>query len=212
MHPHSTTSSSRSPLRKGIRTKLVAGLAAGAGIAGLAVAAMPSVASAQPQNVICRGSLGAVVVDNLEVPEFARCTLNGTQVLGSVDVALGARLAATAISVRGNVQGQEAAVVNVARSTIGGSVQIIGGVTARVAGSTVAGDILVDGQSGAVTVSNNRVGTGVAGNVEIFGNLGGTTVSSNRIAGNLSCKDNLPAPVGTGNVVGGNKEDQCLLL
>jgi hypothetical protein len=37
-------------------------------------------------------------------------------------------------------------------------------------------------------------------------------VGENRVDGNLQCKVNRPAPEGGGNVVHGNKEDQCARL
>jgi hypothetical protein len=43
----------------------------------------------------------------------------------------------------------------------------------------------------------------------VFQNTGGVEIRRNVIDGNLQCKENQPAPVGGGNVVGGNKEDQC---
>jgi hypothetical protein len=36
--------------------------------------------------------------------------------------------------------------------------------------------------------------------------------SGNSVAGNLQCKENVPAPRGGNNVVQGNKEDQCAAL
>jgi hypothetical protein len=179
-------------------------LAAGIGTA--------SPVAAQPQNVVCNGALGAITVDNLEVLEFGRCTLNGTIVLGSIDVKPFGRLSATAVDVRGNVQATEASSVVVARSRVAGSYEVVQGGVARLTGSTINGEVLVDGQSGAVAINNNRIGIGVAGNVEVYGNLGGTAINNNRIGGNLQCKDNLPAPTGAGNIATGNKEDQCLTL
>ena len=41
----------------------------------------------------CRGTLGAVTVDNLRVPAGATCTLNGTNVKGTVKVERNATLA-----------------------------------------------------------------------------------------------------------------------
>jgi hypothetical protein len=35
------------------------------------------------------------------------------------------------------------------------------------------------------------------------------TITDNTIGGNLQCKENDPDPTGGGNVVAGNKEDQC---
>ena len=55
--------------------------------AGLFVAAP---ASAEERT--CRGTIGAVTVDNLRVPQGATCTLNGTHVKGTVKVQRGATL------------------------------------------------------------------------------------------------------------------------
>jgi hypothetical protein len=48
--------------------------------------------------------------------------------------------------------------------------------------------------------------------MQLFTNRGTQTVNSNWIDGNLQCKENVPAPTGGGNVVQGNKEDQCAAL
>jgi hypothetical protein len=52
----------------------------------------------------------------------------------------------------------------------------------------------------------------VKGDVQYFGNRGRISITSNRIDGNLQCKGNRPAPTGGGNIVQGNKEDQCARL
>jgi hypothetical protein len=52
----------------------------------------------------------------------------------------------------------------------------------------------------------------VGGSVQVFQNKGGVRLARNRIDGNLQCKENRPAPTGGGNVVQGNKEDQCARL
>jgi hypothetical protein len=46
----------------------------------------------------------------------------------------------------------------------------------------------------------------------LFANRGTQSVTGNRINGNLQCKENVPAPTGGGNIVQGNKEDQCARL
>lgn len=43
-------------------------------------------------------------------------------------------------------------------------------------------------------------------------NTGGARIVSNRVDGNLQCKEIRPVPTGGGNVVPGNKEDQCARL
>ncbi len=109
----------------------------------------------------CRGTIDAVTVDNLRVPQGATCILSGTHVEGTVKVERDATLLAVGIRVVGNVQGENAARVAVTASRNGGSVQVKQG----------GGAELVDG--------------------------------------NLQCKENVPPPTGTGNVVEGNAEDQC---
>jgi len=63
-------------------------------------------------------------------------------------------------------------------------------------------------QGGAFTFDRNVVGS----DVQVFTNRGTIAINGNRIDGNLQCKENTPAPTGSGNVVQGNKEDQCARL
>ena len=178
----------------------------GAVVAGTAVTSAPP-ASAEERT--CRGTLGAITVDNLRVPQGAACTLNGTRVQGTIKVERDATLTANGVRVIGNVQGENAANVRVVGgSTIGGSVQVVQGKAARVANSAITNDILFDDNTRLVEVTRNRVG----GNVQAFQNTGGVTVSRNTIDGNLQCKENQPAPTGGNNTVHGNKEDQCARL
>ena len=147
----------------------------------------PSIASAEERT--CRGTLGAVTVDNLRVPDGASCTLNRTQIKGTLKVERGATLRATAIRVVGNVQGENHRSVGISGgSRINGSVQIK--------------------QGGAFSFDRNIVGS----DVQISTNRGAIVLNRNRIDGNLQCKENRPAPTGSGNVVQGNKEDQCARL
>jgi len=155
---------------------------------------------------VCRGIIGAVAVDNLRVPQGATCTLNGTFVKGTVKVERGATLRAFDIRVIGNVQAENARNVIVREgSRVGGSVQIVQGGAARIVGNRINGDILFDEQDRALRANRNVIG----GNLQAFQNTGGVEIRNNRIDGNLQCKANRPAPVGDGNIVQGNKEDQC---
>lgn len=52
----------------------------------------------------------------------------------------------------------------------------------------------------------------VGSDVQLFSNRGRFTVRRNLIEGNLQCKSNVPRPVGAGNVVRGDKQDQCRSL
>jgi subtilisin family serine protease len=136
-------------------------------------------------DVTCTAYLGAITVDNLIVPEGFACTLAGTIIAGNIKVESGAILNASNILVGGNLQADGAASVNVNDSTVGGSLQVVKGGANLLSSSFINGD------------------------VRFFGNKGGITISNNTIRGNLQCKENDPAPTGGGNIVQGNKEDQC---
>jgi hypothetical protein len=165
-----------------MRTKL------GLMVVALSLTTAITAAPASAEERTCRGALGAVTVDNLRVPQGATCILRGTRVKGTVKVGRRATLKATGLRVVGNVQAEGAARVNVASSRIGGSVQIV--------------------QGHASTLHRNFV----IGDVQYFENRGLISVTRNRVNGNLQCKENRQRPAGGGNVVQGNKEDQCARL
>jgi DUF4097 and DUF4098 domain-containing protein YvlB len=162
-------------------------IVAGAGTLALAggVLAAP-VAHAEER--VCRGTLGAITVDNLRVPAGASCTLIRTTVKGTVKVERNARLATSVARIVGNVQAEGHAHVGLSSTTVGGSVQLKQGRTASLRFNQVKGDI------------------------QSFSNRGAQYFQNNRVNGNLQCKSNVPAPTGSGNIVGGNKEDQCRRL
>jgi hypothetical protein len=180
----------------------------GAGCLALGLSLLAAPAAAEER--VCRGTIGAVTLDNILVPQGARCFLNGTRAKGTVKVSRSAQLSARGVIVIGNVQAEGAANVNVHDgSRIGGSIQVKQGTSATVANSHVNGDILYDTNRGVLRIQYNRVG----GNVQAFQNVSrGLNITRNVIDGNLQCKANRPAPTGGGNVVGGNKEDQCARL
>lgn len=175
-------------------------------------AAAPLLLTAAPawgEERVCRGTIGATTVDNLRVPQYARCVLLGTRVKGTIKVEWRAVLRAEDVVVIGNVQAENAKNVRVLDgSRVGGSVQVKQGSAATVSDSRVEGDIQYDSNSAMLRVLRNRVG----GSVQAFQNVGGLEIRRNTIDGNLQCKANKPAPVGGRNVVGGNKEDQCARL
>lgn len=158
------------------------------------------------EETVCRKTFGAVTLDNVRVPQEASCTLLGTRVKGTVKVERRARLLAEDVIVIGNVQAENARNVVVRDgSRVGGSVQVVQGAGATVANSRIDGDILYDENNAELVIRRNQVG----GNVQVFQNTGGVEIRRNFIDGNLQCKANRPPPVGGGNVVQGNKEDQC---
>jgi hypothetical protein len=165
------------------------GTLVGGGLAGLVTASALLVASpAMAEERTCRGTIGAVTLDNVRVPQGATCRLEGTVVQGTVKVERNARLFATGVRVVGNIQGENHRRVEVRGSRVGGSIQVVQGENAL--------------------LRNNRVGQ----DVQSFENNGTQRFTLNRINGNLQCKENVPAPTGGGNQVDGNKEDQCANL
>lgn len=52
----------------------------------------------------------------------------------------------------------------------------------------------------------------IGGDLQVFQNQGEIEIISNVVGGNLQCKENNPAPIGGGNRVDGNQEDQCAQL
>jgi hypothetical protein len=153
----------------------------------------------------CRGSIGAQRYENLDVPDGASCTLNGTRVDGNIKVGTNATLHALNVTVGGNIQADGALDVTVNNnSMVGGSIQIKQGGSATVDGVRVTGDIQLESNAGALSVTDNRVG----GNVQIVQNQGAVTINDNRIDGNIQCKENSPAPTGGRNQAA-SFEDQC---
>ncbi len=180
-----------------------------AAVVAMTVAMLVPAGQASAEERVCRGTIGGATVDNLRVPQGATCTLNGTHVKGTVKVERGATLRAFGIGVVGNVQAENARLVVVREaSRVGGSVQVVQGGAARILGSRINGDILFDDQDRALTATRNVIG----GNLQAFQNTGGLEIRMNRIDGNLQCKENRPRPTGGGNIVQGNKEDQCANL
>lgn len=182
-------------------------LASRGGFVGLVVlAAAFAVSPASAEERKCRGTLGAVTVDNLRVPQGATCRLNGTIVKGTIRVKANATLIASGVRVVGNVQAENALKVVVKGSSrVGGSVQVKQSGSARVASSRIRHDIQYDANTRYLRANDNKVG----GSIQVVGNSGGAEIFRNVVNGNLQCKENGPAPIGDGNIVGGTKEDQC---
>jgi hypothetical protein len=161
---------------------------------------------AHAEETVCTGFLGAERHDNVRVPDGGTCTMAGTFVRGTIKVETGATLRASDVHVIGNVQAEGARSVAVTRgSFVGGSIQVVQGGSALVRASQVNFDILFDENAAGLAARGNQIG----GNLQAFQNTGGVVITRNEIDGNLQCKANTPPPTGGGNIVQGNKEDQC---
>ena len=159
---------------------------AGAVLTASTIAFAPTAAA---EERTCRGSIGASTLDNVRVPSGATCTLTGTYLKGTLKVESGGTLYANRVRVTGNVQSEGHKYVQVLDSRVGGSIQLK--------------------QGSALDLRRNIV----TGDIQLFTNTTGAKyVYSNRVNGNLQCKENRPAPIGSGNIVSGNKEDQCARL
>jgi len=175
--------------------------------AGLALAMLLANSfTALADDYTCTGFEGAITVDNLRVPQDATCSLIGTRVEGNIFVENNATLLADDVHVDGNIQAENALKVNVyPGSFVGGSIQIVQSGESAIHGVEIDSDLYFDDNSGFLNAANNTVG----GNLQAFQNTGGVSIISNTVGGNLQCKENVPPPIGGGNIVEGNMEDQC---
>lgn len=177
-----------------------------------AILSMTSVLAAAPgaaaEERSCRGTIGAVGLDNVRVPQGQTCTPNGTRLKGNIKVERNATLVANGVRVIGSVQAENAESVTVqAQSRINGDIQVKQGQSATIRNAVVGGTLFFDENSGAFDATANDI----SGNLQAFKNRGGLSVFNNAIDANLQCKENVPAPVGGGNVAG-DKEGQCARL
>ena len=122
-----------------------------------ATAALAAAPSAFAEERSCRGTLGAITVDNLRVPQGATCTLNGTRVKATVKVERAATLHATGIRVIGNVQAGGAARVNLKASNVGAASRSSRVARPRSTENTIKGDVQFFENRGAVVISSNRI-------------------------------------------------------
>jgi hypothetical protein len=159
------------------------------------ITASLNVPAAQADDRRCTGRILAKSVDgDVVVPRGATCRLVGTRVDGNVKVYRGATLIARGVRVGGNIQAENHRRVEILVRTVDDRT-----VRARIDGSIQ----LKQGGGGEI----RRTITG--SDIQLFSNRGRFSVTRNFVEGNLQCKSNDPRPRGFGNVVQGNKEDQC---
>lgn len=177
-------------------------------MAVVALGAALSSASALADELTCTGNVGAVSLDNVFVPDGATCVLNRSRLTGSVVVGRGATLRAHSVSVNGNLQAEGSAFVGIGGfSSIGGSVQLVQGGGASIERARIKGDLQLESNNSAIAATGNTIG----GSLQAVKNLGGLTFNNNTMNGNMQCKENSPAPTGSGNR-SPSKEDQCARL
>lgn len=154
----------------------------------------------------CNGTIGAITVSQVVVPANATCTLNGTIVQGGVDVGQNATLVANGVRVESNLlAGGHRSIRVTGASTVQGDVQVKDGGTASIIGARIQGNTQFDANLGLIDLRDNRIG----GDVKVEENRGGATIFNNQVTNNLQCVQNVPAPTGGGNTVGGTRDGQC---
>lgn len=178
-------------------------------LSGIALVALLAFAAppAQAGDVMCPPNRGPVTIGG-NVVVVGDCTLGRTTVDGNVFVEDRGVLTANRANIRGNVQSDGGLRVRLLRTDVDGSVQLKNlrdPLQSMVERSRVKGSIQLDDNDSRVVVLDNVVDE----DVQAFKNRGGVVIRTNTIGGNLQCKENVPAPTGFGNRVGGNKEDQC---
>jgi hypothetical protein len=176
----------------------------------------------------CKGTLNAVVVDDLKVPMNATCTLNQTEVQGNIKIYQGATLYAYGVMVQGDIEAEYAQRVEIhPGSYVGGdvefdeggfllvsSVEIMGDLEVEksygeitIIDSTIKDDVEFEENTGEITIENNTI----EGDAEFEENTGGLTITDNTIFGDLECEENYPEPYYSGNTVRGEREGQCYM-
>jgi hypothetical protein len=142
----------------------------------------------------CSTTINAGVLDNVVVPDGATCTLNGTNVTGSIKVGTGSSLFTNAATVGGNVQGTDAPQTVIMLDTnIGQSVHIeqaVGRITIGNAGCAVDPIVGID-----VHLANNHglialCYLSVGNNMILQGNTRTMGIFHNDIGNNLIVQEN----------------------
>jgi hypothetical protein len=146
---------------------------------------------------------------NVDVPDGTSCVFTNVRIRGDLRLGRGASVAGVDLRVDGDVEGKAASGLTLTTSRIDGDLQFEGGGSVDVRQTLIEGNLQLASNDGRLLVEDNTVD----GDVQVFRNRGGPfTIAGNTIDGNLQCKENDPAPTGGGNVVDGNKEDQCRTL
>lgn len=149
----------------------------------------------------CNGTIGAISVQEVNVPNGAICMLNGTRVRGDVKVRSGASLLTSAARVDGNIQAEDALTVSTRNATfVIGDVQVKGRATARIENTTINGNLQIEELGSSLVSIGNRIGgdlqvrkartsnisfTHVDGNIQLEENIATQGVSDVNVKGNL---------------------------
>ena len=162
----------------------------------------------------CDDAPGVASFENVLVRDGASCVLDAVHIDGDVQVETGGSLDLSHSVVDGNVQSDDGLVIRLAANEIDGDIQVkttLPEGSVAILDNKVDGNIQVEENETAVTISGNVVD----GDLQFFENIAESphAIVDNTIDGDLQCKDNEPDPLsGGGNVVDGDRDDQCEVL
>ena len=154
-------------------------------------------------------AVAARVSGNIQAEDARRVSTSaGTTVTGDIQVKRRALAEIANTIIVGNLQVEESGARLVSTDTrIDGDLQVKKAESANVSGAIIDGNLQLEENRLALVVT----GSEVRGDLQVVKNLGGVRLEQNRIRQTLECKENQPAPVGSGNVAG-EKEEQCRVL
>lgn len=145
----------------------------------------------------CDGTLGAITVEEVNVPDGATCVLQGTRVEGNVFVRTGSSLQTAGVHIDGNVQAEDAARVHTRAGTfVGGDIQVKrGGV--RVEDTTIDGNLQVEEGAASLEAAHATIG----GDLQLK-KAGSGVIRASRIGGNVQLEENGGSLSASDNEVG----------
>ncbi len=173
----------------------------------------------------CTGTIGSgTVPGKLVVPPGATCTLDGTTVLGTIEVGSSATLRASRIKVEtAEIQATGFRQILITNGSVVDGLQAKDGGAVTITGSTFEGQVQLQKNTGRVNISSNSLGEGVqitetsdrvtfSGNslegssAEITKTTGTLTVKSNRVGENLEVSETQGQVTVSSNRVNDNLE------
>lgn len=137
----------------------------------------------------CDGTLGAIDVDDVEVPDGATCILDGTRVDGNVIVGDGATLDVIGAHIEGNIQAEDTHEVRTGQRTfVGGNIQVKRQAVVWIDDTVIDGDLQVEEGGASLVV----YGTVIGGNLQ-FQKAASAIVEDSWIDGDLQMQENWDA-------------------
>jgi len=133
------------------------------------------------------------------------CIFTDVRILGRLELREGSRLVATRLTVGGNVTSNGAVSITLDDARVYGDLKLEKGGSITIRGSQVEKKVELMDNLGDIAVSD----TWIDETLKLEKNRGGPFSLLRNTSRNLECKENDPAPTGSGNVVSGHESGQC---